>query len=146
MKARAVRWIDVAAVVAVLLTGLGWLAEARGWLEPAPIENVRDVSVAWDDAPGGTLIVRATYDKTSDDCRLVLPIVVYGSTLGRERVPLEYEPIRRANESAQRFPGEQQMTLRVYADSLIVEAVEVWTRHDCGGQRVDTRMINAPVS
>lgn len=141
VRRRVIRLIDWLAIGAVAMTGLGWIGEARGWFDPHPFANVRDVSVVRN---GEVLIVEATYDKTRAPCDLVLPIAVFGYVFG-ERFPLRYEPIRRVNEGAQRFEGQQLMRLRVHTDWEPIDRVEVFTRHDCEGRRVDTQMVDAMV-
>lgn len=142
MKQRAIRWMDIAALVAVAFTALGWIAEARGWLDPHPFRNVRDVSVTAQ--VDGRYLVQAAYEKTGAPCNLVLPIMVFGWTFG-ERVPVDYEPVRRTNEGAQRYEGQQQMTLLIDAQARALDRIEVWTRHDCEGKRVDTKMIDLEI-
>lgn len=142
MKQRAIRWIDVAALMACLLTALGWIGEARGWFDPHPFRDVRNVTVTLQS--DGRYLVQADYEKTHAPCRLVLPIMVFGWTFG-ERVPVAYEAIRRENQGAQRFEGHQKMTLLIDAQARALDRIEVWTRHDCEGRRIDSKMIDLEI-
>jgi len=128
---------DVLAIMAIAFTGLGWLAEARGWLDPHPFVDVRDVSIEYS---GGLYLIEATYTKTDADCEFVPPIAVFGWTFG-QRLRLDNEPIRQVGQTSDRIEGQQLMVLEVEAWEP-VDRIEVWVRHNCQGRRVDTLMVD----
>ena len=137
-KRKAARAIDILAILALVVTTAGWL----GLFEPKPFKNVRDVSVTIQD--DGTYLIQSTYQKTSANCKLILPIMVFGWTFG-ERIPVLYDVVRQENQTAQRFEGQQLMTLIVEAQARALDRIEVWTRHDCNGRRVDAKMLDVEI-
>lgn len=118
---------DALAVVFIIIFGLGWLAQWRGWLDPPPFRNVEIQEVRRD---GNTITLRANFLVTDAPCELELPFVVFGYVLG-VRDTLNYEPVRGPSQTGQRHPGQQKMHLIIDSAGRIVDRVEVRTRHVC---------------
>jgi hypothetical protein len=122
-------------VVAVIL---GW---QYGWFDPAPYQNVQTIEVERDDE--NHLLVHLRYEKTEADCEYVRGIAY--AVLPGDRIPVLFEPVRHAGETAQRFPGIQHLRWDIDLNVWNPDTVEIWTRHDCGGRRVDRMMAEIEV-
>ena len=140
-KKKVIRWLDLASLAMVAIFAFGWVSEREGWFDLTPFKNVRDISVS---PKEDSIVLRARYTVTDRHCDFVPPIVVFGYILG-VRKALEYTPIRQPNQTEQRHAGEQLMTLRIDIGARVVDRIEVYTRHDCDGKRVDTEMLAVDV-
>jgi len=131
-----VRIIDYALLLGVIaLLGIGILpklADRLGLFEPVPYRDVQIQSV---EAEGDTLHIKGTFVKTRANC-VFEKAVVMGLGLGGV-TPLVWTEFRGPNMSAQRTPGLQPLDWTINLDGQLFDNIEIRTRHDCAGNRVD---------
>lgn len=129
------RWLMVA--MAWLLGVLMWDAFGRYYLSQRPFADVELISAH----PIGEhqVEVIATYEKLG--CT-IQKMVVYGYAFGNYTA-LDYRPRRGPNEGFERIEGRQTMDIIVDVNGVKYEAIEIRTRHDCDGERVDSVFLRA---
>lgn len=134
------RWLSVAAILMATIAGLSVIADRMGWDDSVPYQDARLISV---EPEGGNLRVVVGYTKTEQDCDFEKAVAI-GIALG-EATPLIWEPYRGPNVDAQRTPGRQRLDWTIRTQGKVYDEIEIRTRHDCEGERVDQTMITVEV-
>lgn len=130
-------WVALIAAMAWLLGVLMWDAFGRYYLSQRPFADVELVSAH----PMGPdqIEVIATYEKLN--CQ-IQKMVVYGVAFG-EYTALDFRPRRGPGEGFDRTEGRQTMDIIVDTRGVTYEEIEIRTRHDCDGERVDSVFLKA---
>jgi hypothetical protein len=129
-------WIALIAAVFWLLGVLMYDAFGRYYLSQRPFADVQLVSAH---PVGESTEIIATYEKLG--CT-IQRMVVYGLAFGNYTA-LDYRPRRGPNEDFERIEGRQTMDIIVETRGVRYEAIEIRTRHDCDGERVDSIFLRA---
>lgn len=130
-------WFALIAAMSWLLGVLMWDAFGRYYLSQRAFTDVELVSVH----PIGKnqIEIIATYEKVG--C-VIQKMVVYGEAFGNYTA-LDYRPRRGPGEGMDRTAGRQTMDIIVDTQGVTYEALEIRTRHDCDGERVDSVFLKA---
>ena len=130
--------IAAAALVAGVLL---LFAIDAGLFDPTPYRDVVIQTV--ERTPDGNVFIHATYTKTDAVCEYVRGQPFATFVGGREA--LSYEPIRSGGQTDQRFAGFQNLRWLIDLHGLEPSGLEIWTRHDCNGRRVDLMMARVEI-
>lgn len=89
------------------------------------------------------LHVAIAYRKTSADCEYQRGQAF--ALLPGAREPVSFEAMRGPGQTSQRFEGQQMLRWDIDLNGWYPDVVEIWTRHDCEGHRIDRLMATVEV-
>jgi len=137
---RAVTFLQM--LLACMIVSLGTvLALKAGWFDPVPYRDVEVIDLRRDG--DNHLFVHLAYIKTEADCEYVRGQAFAMVPGGRE--PVAFTPIRVGGQESQRFVGHQDLRWEIDLLQWRPDQVQIWTRHDCRGTRVDRLMATVEV-
>lgn len=105
-----------------------------GYFTPAPYSEVELIEISDN---GGHVVMSASFLKT-DNCEF-RKLAVFGKALGHW-VELPWSDP--TGEKGDRITGYQSLTLDIVTGGEFYSEIEVRTRHDCGGHKIDRVFIN----
>lgn len=135
----AERVLHITAIVISISALLTLFADNFGVFKQRPFRDVRLLSI---EAQGQKLHIRAAYEKLG--CQLAR-MVVFGVGVGDSLVALDFLPYRGPNVELDRIEGRQVMDITVDTLGILYDQIEIRTRHDCDGRRVDSLFLRVDI-